>query len=333
MTFSTHLRTLAFISLMLAPLGLCVAQTKTNEARLTELHNQAYNLEQFRLVIQEEILKVESGEYVVLMSETQPPVPMVVPRKAFERDLAVRILIGELTAEQAQELVKKMVGWTKTFPEAGRRTLTLIDSERGSIREEIVRSLLRGLREREQAAAPAAAPAPPAGAPNKPAAGRESRAYHLKEIVREPQLIGGPKPKTVAADLREFVLEGAKPNHTAKCRLTVKVPGQLNLTEPFTIETKVQAEWSLKEVAFTWIGVSLNTLGQAASKTTGKEWNEPGAYTADASVNVEATLNHEMVLKWDADGKHYRAIPVIFGAWGCEYGERLLFVYEGPPPS
>jgi len=155
--------------------------------------------------------------------------------------------------------------------------------------------------------------------------------YRLIEVRREPQIFGGPPPTVIKGARKTLELKGNRPGFEAKVVLTVELPDQIGLTETFKVGARAKADWRLQHVVFSWMNVSLNVLARPAGKNTGKEWNEPGAYSVEATQSFDITLNDEWVNRWEENGKQYRGVGITYGAYGCDYGERALFVYEGPP--
>ncbi|MGE0449753.1 MAG: hypothetical protein AB7Q29_09235 [Vicinamibacterales bacterium] len=180
---------------------------------------------------------------------------------------------------------------------------------------------------------PGASPDPfrvnPTGAAASPAAPAAGPVYRLVEVRREPQ-DAAHAPTSIKGGQTSFDLLGSRSDLGARANLTVKVPDSLT-SAPFTVEAAARANWQLQNTVSMYIGVSLNVLGRPAGSNTGREWNEPGAHTAQTSQTVTTSIGDGMVRGWQENGKQYRAIWINWGAWGCDYGEQITFVYEGPP--
>lgn len=157
--------------------------------------------------------------------------------------------------------------------------------------------------------------------------------YELIEVRVEPQIITPVAPTVYRdGDIRtDFEIKGSGPALDTVARMAVDIPPQIeNDRTQFTVKASVQGQFNVKaNPLWAWMGVHLNVIGRGGDKNTGTESQAPGSYTLFREQEVTTTFAQETLIgKWEKDGKRYRQVNVLFGAYGAEYGVLVKFIYE-----
>jgi hypothetical protein len=166
-----------FCLLCLLPLALFLPAGESRaqgtgdlEARIAKLRQDERHLELERAEIQDLIQKAETKDesnrpkYVIgLFNGFSGVFSIATPREEAERRIAVRVLIGELTIEQAVELNRVILKATRAFPQAARVILSKIEKELADTKKELLALLNQRDRLRTSAGGGGQQPRDPGG--------------------------------------------------------------------------------------------------------------------------------------------------------------------------